>query len=337
MRPLPRSECPPGRVLLRGDHAYVTMFEFLQERLQSPCFDVAAWKLELLAVHVTVRPIAHIDPTIVEIKKMKLEAAIWSDGAGGGRGPRAKAVPVVDSLKTQLLALVDDDPSDSDSSSDSSSGSDKSRVAADDKSARVSESGSSSSFDGEDISDAESIEMLLADGDEGRAMAPGGSDTEPEPLAAAVAPAELADGDDGAMEVDEDLPAAGRPAGRAVAATLDIDVPHGYLKYYAKTDIVVAHCLFHGDRMCRMTRSLKASRVKARAGQGRPLGLMLAWLGGVGHAEDDSMEAHKKYMPAFDERAAARTDFEMVDGHEEWLALERPARAGEANEPEAVP
>ena len=128
---------------------------------------------------------------------------------------------------------------------------------------------------------------------------------------------------------------AARPA--RDAAALDMAVPGGYLKHHQKSGIIVAHCLRHGERACRLTRSVRESRVRGREGQGRPLGYAMAWLAAAEHLDDDTADAHKGYVPSYDERVLARVEFAAVPGCEDWLAVERPQREEEGEEPEVVP
>ena len=109
--------------------------------------------------------------------------------------------------------------------------------------------------------------------------------------------------------------------------------PHGSLVAYFNTKNMVAECNIaaHGDK-CHLTRTLRKG---TKPGQGRPLGLLLAWL-------DDSsihLESRRRkgwLRPAFAERAAHRMMFAAAPGAEEMLQRERPPMGGEGEEPPYV-
>ena len=89
-----------------------------------------------------------------------------------------------------------------------------------------------------------------------------------------------------------------------------------------------------------MERSAKISDVPGREGQGRPLGLLMAFLKQGPH--QPSKDAHKdRYVIAAltkEERVAARTELEALDpGPPRIFDYERPRRPTEDTEPDSVP
>ena len=126
-----------------------------------------------------------------------------------------------------------------------------------------------------------------------------------------------------------------RAGGRQVASaaqrsTVCAQFPNGRIVVCGNTNNMVAKCTIaaHGGK-CHLTRSLTSGR---RAGQGRPLGLLLAWL-----ADPSIHEASRTtpgwHRPAFDERAAHRLAFASAPGAEGILARERPQAHDEGEEP----
>jgi hypothetical protein len=107
------------------------------------------------------------------------------------------------------------------------------------------------------------------------------------------------------------------------------------LKYNRTNDEFYAVCPRADHGRCILTRSAHAGRTAA---QGRPLGLLAAW---VLAADDcETKEAHKRRTPTKEQRLAARRD--LVQGGQEGLAqeffgLERPQRDGEDSEPDRAP
>ena len=91
----------------------------------------------------------------------------------------------------------------------------------------------------------------------------------------------------------------------------------------------------HG--ICRLTRTGVASNVAARPAQGRPLGLLTAWL-----LESHTCEArhgvggHHAHRPTLEARTAARLYLQTLENGATLAAWERDRRAGEAEEPEGL-
>ena len=142
------------------------------------------------------------------------------------------------------------------------------------------------------------------------------------------------------MEVEEPPAAAPGPeiaAGGREAAHLTKDVEGGYITVYLADNRMVAHCRRHGPRECRLTRGLQASAAASRRAQGRPLGLLLAWLRCCDEFADAAEHKGHRPFPSHEARLAARTAFAAEADSEAWFAVERPRREGEGLEPEAVP
>ena len=109
----------------------------------------------------------------------------------------------------------------------------------------------------------------------------------------------------------------------------------GVLFYYGNTKNTVAECNIeaHGGK-CHLTRTLTRGRC---AGQGRPLGLLLAWL----HDPSIHLASRRRrsgwLRPAFEERATHRAIFAAAPGAEEMLKRERSPTRDEGEEPGYVP
>ena len=112
-----------------------------------------------------------------------------------------------------------------------------------------------------------------------------------------------------------------------------VQLPNGRTVAYDTTNNMVAECTIadHGGG-CFLARSLHRG---PRAGQGRPVGLLLAWL------NDPSIHEASRtrpgwHRPAFDERAAHRLAFASVPGAGEILRRERLPAHDEGEEPGEV-
>lgn len=97
-----------------------------------------------------------------------------------------------------------------------------------------------------------------------------------------------------------------------------------------------AYCSNPAHGRCILTRVRHAGRKKA---QGRPCGLLAAWLA---LSDDPAITTKKAHMdssnlPGFDARLHHRTNLGTIPGNEDLLSYERPVREGEGPEPEARP
>lgn len=136
-------------------------------------------------------------------------------------------------------------------------------------------------------------------------------------------------------------PAAGvqRPRG---AKHCEVSVLGGIVRYYAGYKSMVAHCdnPKHGKN-CRLTRNTSGSNRLGREGQGRPPGLLLAWLrAGGGHDVASAKEHLHLPQPSLAERQQAREAARALFSGATWHALsacERPRRSGEGEEPDMIP
>lgn len=112
------------------------------------------------------------------------------------------------------------------------------------------------------------------------------------------------------------------------------------LRHYVATNTVVMHCAQHVEDNCRLTRSLAESGLARRAGQGRPLGLLLAW-STRGRPGQSAGEHVHECVPSLEQRQSARRELSQLATQNEALrqlmALERPCRLGEPEEPMAIP
>ena len=110
---------------------------------------------------------------------------------------------------------------------------------------------------------------------------------------------------------------------------------------YPSTHAVVLHCPRHVERNCRMTRTLRPSPLSHRAGQGRPLALMLAWSDNCPDGLDSLQHVHG-FAPSLEQRQEARRKLiRLAEGIPDLKELlethERKPREGEPVEPERVP
>eukprot|EP00971_Amphidinium_carterae_P050449 993618-Amphidinium_carterae.1 len=119
-----------------------------------------------------------------------------------------------------------------------------------------------------------------------------------------------------------------------VKAEIFAEVPGGRLAYYDNKGLFQASCSRAGHGRCVLTRSALPGR---RPAQGRPLGLLVAWLG-MGHTVA-TKEQHwdKTLWPAKPAREAAREELQQYAGGLELLACERALGAEEGEEPDDLP
>ena len=113
---------------------------------------------------------------------------------------------------------------------------------------------------------------------------------------------------------------------------------HCELQYFglgARRDFIV-HCKAPGHKNCVLTRSANPSAKKARAGQGRCLGKLVAWAEAAGSGEYLNKSQHFKYVPDKAARQAARRAFYALPDSDWFCMQERPQRAGEDSEPDVM-
>ena len=99
-------------------------------------------------------------------------------------------------------------------------------------------------------------------------------------------------------------------------------------------------CTKHGK--CTLTRSSAAATGKGasvRDAQGRPLGLLTAWLGRTHHKDVKSKESHEVSLFCIDraERLAGREELMMQAGGAQLAQRERRSRKDEPEEPVDTP
>ena len=164
---------------------------------------------------------------------------------------------------------------------------------------------------------------------------PAGGDLEGDAAAASAEPLEIP------MAV---IPpsAAPRVAPRAAprTAAVAMGMPCGVVRFCPNTGTLVAQTTALAPEPAFLTRTLAASRVAARAGQGRPVGLLMVWLLHVDVAM--GRDAHVHHGPSaqnFQRRSEARLAFEAMDdpARDAILCAERGRRPGEGSEPFDIP
>lgn len=138
-----------------------------------------------------------------------------------------------------------------------------------------------------------------------------------------------------------EAPATGAPLSASEPSRLaevTFEIPNlGTLRFYATRNEFVAHCTHQqGHDRCRLSRSSSASLAGNREGQGRPLGLLVAWLQAA-HGFQDGRAHVRMPRPDLATRQAAREFLKTLEGSGALLLAERPRRAGEPEEPPTVP
>ena len=112
--------------------------------------------------------------------------------------------------------------------------------------------------------------------------------------------------------------------------------PHGEIRYNTVSRYFRAYCAKHKD--CAKQRTAEASANKLRRGQGRPLGLLAAFLLQETH---ETKKLHQKApVGSREQRERARALLKAAHSqqeYEDFAKYERPPRRGEAEEPNHVP
>jgi len=128
-------------------------------------------------------------------------------------------------------------------------------------------------------------------------------------------------------------PPGGPPPVYLPDGSITIPWDNGTVSFYTSNRNFFALCGLHSVAgvPCCLTRTSNPGR---RKGQGRPLGLLSAWL------QDPDSHAGTSIVgwarPSFDERVTARAELEAVPGSEALFEQERPPKDGEGDEPPHV-
>jgi hypothetical protein len=116
---------------------------------------------------------------------------------------------------------------------------------------------------------------------------------------------------------------------------------HGIVRYYASAQILVATCKYHGSR-CRLTKTVSNRHNLRNHGQGRPLGLLCAWMAegatmlfGAGHRVEHNNIAKDRTL-THAQRVTARALAMLVAGVDLLCDKKRPRREGEPEEPDDI-
>ena len=345
-----RDEAPKGRLHLQASSDYETLYEYLERLLCSSREWVDAWKMEFWQIASHPGPLSSLRPDLLYVTRHpKTRCVVWGWNFRPVAGPANDWSALVDELGEGIvdIAIADgvagevlgEDPGDPDGGlSDSAS---------EDGIFSGAEEGAEDDLFGADSASGAEDDLLAAFSD---SFSDGDPPVPPAPPAGGVAFAGAVHAPGAAvlevppppvpMEVEEPPAAAPGPeiaAGGREAAHLTKDVEGGYITVYLADNRMVAHCRRHGPRECRLTRGLQASAAAGRRAQGRPLGLLLAWLRCCDQFDDAAEHKGHRPFPNHEDRLAARTAFAAEADAEAWLACERPRREGEGLEPEAVP
>lgn len=110
----------------------------------------------------------------------------------------------------------------------------------------------------------------------------------------------------------------------------------GSIRFNSRTNTLTAHCAYLGHGDCRRQRTCKpagASCSISNLGQGRPLGLLTAWLqDGHNFETKDQHVAEAELGMDHARRVRARAELAAIDGAAAFFAYERPKAAHEAQD-----
>ena len=146
---------------------------------------------------------------------------------------------------------------------------------------------------------------------------------------------------DAQAEDDHDQGRGGPQAGRRLdLRKTEIKIPHlGRIVHVQEDNILIAFCGNPRHDDCKLTRTLNAgenfsSQNSTVAGRGRPIGRLMAWLRQQFDHRAKSDHVHCKVTREM--RLQGRADFASLPNAQAFLALERPLREDEPEEPLAI-
>jgi hypothetical protein len=290
------------------------------------------WSMSLYRLVNTDEPVGVFDPRVVPVERLARDDAqrLWPLRGGGGwhRKPHDDEAEPVGA------------PCGEDVEVDSDEAEDPAGELADEGDVEMAPEVDEGFAD--DFADLlEAFEAELGEGGEGDVFADETAprpddDGPPAPAADEEMPPLLIDHDEAevvepaVVEPDAEAPHAdggGRLLGEAVAEKM---FEGGKISFYNKGDFV-ATC--HRHARCFLTRTCKASATKPA--QGRPLGLLVAWLSMLAATKAQHMD--RSQYPSYDDQWFARVELAMTPDGWNLLKHENP-RTGEVNdEPAGLP
>ena len=121
-----------------------------------------------------------------------------------------------------------------------------------------------------------------------------------------------------------------------------ITIPgYGEITYYSTSKTLVATCTnpsHQNERVCKKSKTVKASAAPGRMGQGRPLGLLMSWVTTSEKHDDQWSHVHFGELECtLAQRKSARAEFFKLRGAERFKEYERAQKANEEEEPNYVP
>ena len=119
--------------------------------------------------------------------------------------------------------------------------------------------------------------------------------------------------------------AAAAKAATRDAAELVVQLPSGDIRYYRKGNHFVATCRCekHQDQDVSCSRKRTANPPRNRSGQGRPLGLLAAWLEAGPQLDSQAAHVHMQEDISFEQRKAARARLLALPNAQRLLEFER--------------
>lgn len=123
-------------------------------------------------------------------------------------------------------------------------------------------------------------------------------------------------------------------------ALVNMVLPNGKISFYPRTQQLEAACRIHAG--CKLKRTTEPFKGRgSRPSQGRPMGLLSAWLNRATEFDTHKEHINPANFPDFDARVVARIEVGNCDLYADDFAMlcacERPLRSDELDEPENPP
>eukprot|EP00971_Amphidinium_carterae_P344380 6484745-Amphidinium_carterae.2 len=295
------------------------------------------WRPQWYSLSDAERPLACLEPREVFVKQLKLsledvDLQIWPLVSkprlrGQQRGPRAKSLPAELAIGSLADDMQDEQPTQSDDDSDVSleewekfTGEEAEHFQLALEEAMLLET----EEDEIDNMEAECVQLSQQPhvGSGGTSNLASSSTSTPPPLLA----------QEGTLAAEaKHRASATQSLGFRMPAECHVVTAHGSLKFYTSTNQFVAECIQEGHGKCRLTRSALPN--PNRPAQGRPLGLLCAWL----QKPCCDRDVHLVLRLSFAERCLAREQIAAFPEGANLLGSERLLREGEGVEPEQCP
>ena len=340
---------PLGVRTLQCSHVYRTVWE------QAECMymeDLVRWTVEVFMLRDSCKPVVQLDPAHIEVYPLGKVGASFSNERKrrAARDPLQQWDSALQKLVDTEEASADDSEGFHDNDDDGEHGSDSGMAPHPGEDVEMLEDEAPKTEAHQEALEVGGAAPVVGSGSSTSGSSSSSSSSS---STSSSSSGSSSQGDDEGDEAGEVQPLGQPPqqevahAPRAVVAEgavrgradlCVILVGGAVLRFYENSSSMVMHCncVGHGTG-CRLTRTVKGSNTRGRAGQGRPLGLLLAWAEWGVYHRDHKQHIQSRPFPPLADRRRCRQAALREPSLAPFFAVEHNAVAGHEHEPDVVP